>query len=685
MKPMEGTHAVKRKLLLLTFVTAFTLLAGLLTLAGNGDAASAQAASTPATTFSIAPGDAERVPLDRDDGVCTLAEAVEAANDQGVSNPPLNDCGSASPGLNIIELQAGDYTLTTQVATINGGNTATFSVVSPILVRGVTSDTTTIRRDPSASDQFRFFYVGSDGFLTLENLALAGGYANAGSGGGAVHVYPSGTLLVTRTQMLSNTARYGGALYSGGETTVIDSAFLGNSASEDDASLGGAIYSSNRMTVTATSITANESTDDGGGIYIVSTGSGAFQISLSNISNNLANSDGANGGDGGGIYHHVGVLTSTLNSLTLNAAAPSLPDGGGEARGGGIFSSDTLNLFYTLVDGNAAMSGAGLYNDVTASTTVTSTLFIANLAADTGGGIDNRGYLGMDNAIVWANIAQGNGGGLHNSTYGGPFADLRASTFYQNQAVGGSGGGIFNVSDSGTWTALSNVTIANNSAAGPGGGILNGDGKAQGRIVVASSTIANNTAGGDGGGISSANIITDYVRLRNTILTGNTSGGAGTAQNCAGLMLSQGYNLDSGSGCPFSEPGDISNGDAALDSLAPADPMQVLQGNITPAFDLLSQSQAINAANPIACYNALNLSNNDMALQTDQWGEARVKQGRCDIGSIESDNAPTAVTLSGLEAATPGSGALAAAMGAGLLSLALLAFWSIRRAHVRAQ
>ncbi|MCO5243433.1 MAG: hypothetical protein M9927_06335 [Anaerolineae bacterium] len=663
---------MRKHLFLVVLGAAFALLSGLFVLMSHGSVLPVHAASGPATTFTIAPGDAERVPLDRNDGVCTLAEAVEAANDQGVSNPPLNDCGSGSPGLNIIELQAGDYNLTAQVAVINGGNTATFNVVTPIIVRGVTSDTTTIRRDPSSQDQFRFFHVGSNGFLTLENLGLAGGYANGGTGGGAAYVSPNGTMLVTRTQMLSNTARYGGALYNGGSTTVIDSAFLGNSASEDDASQGGAIYATNNMTVTASSITANESTDSGGGIYVSGTGSGAFWISLSNISTNVANSDVANGGSGGGIYHSSGVVTSTLNSITLNAALPSVPIGHGSAvaEGGGVYAADKMNLFFTLVDGNAAESGAGLFNSPAASTTVTSTLFIGNLASATGAGIANRGALDLYNAILWANVAEGNGGGLYNETLSGASANVRNSTIVQNQSLAARRRRSSTSTGSNAWTALSNVTVASNNANGDGGGIANGN---DGQIVVASSTLANNTAGGNGGGIASSDPITNHVRIRNTILTGNNGGNVETTENCSGALTSQGYNLDSGTGCAFVEPGDISDGNAALDSLAPADPLQVLQGNITPAYDLLPDSQAINAANPTACYDARNVNNNGMPLETDQWGEARVKQLRCDIGAIETDNTPTAVTLTGLVASSPTHTALPAGLVAAFALLALLA------------
>ena len=551
-------------------------------------------------------------------------------------------------------------------------------------MRGVTSDTTTICRTGDPQDEFRFFYVGSNGFLTLENVGLEGGFANGGTGGGAVYVSPNGSLLMTRTQMLANTARYGGALYNAGSTTVIDSSFLGNSASENDASQGGAIYVTNNITITSSSITANESTDSGGGIYVSGTGSGAAWISLSNISNNVANSDVSNGGNGGGIYHSNGVVTSTLNSITLNAALPSVPcrPRRTAAEGGGVYAADEMNLFFTLVDGNAAESGAGMFNSPAASTTVTSTLFIGNLASATGAGIANRGALDLYNAILWANLAEGNGGGLYNETLSGAYANVRNSTIVQNQSLAGSGGGVFNLTGSSAWTALSNVTVASNSASGSGGGIANGD---EGQIIVASSTVANNTSGGDGGGIASSDPITEHVRIRNTILTGNNGGNVETTENCGGALTSQGYNLDSGTGCPFAEPGDISSGNAALDSLAPADPLQVLQGNITPAYDLLPESQAINAANPVACYDARNVNNNGMPLETDQWGEPRVKQLRCDIGAIETDNTPTAVTVTSLAATTANDSALPVAVVTALGLLALVVFAGARRLRAPAQ
>lgn len=610
------------------------------------------AASSAPTVFSIPPGDAERVPFDRDDGVCTLAEAVEAANDQGMSNPPLNDCGSASAGLNVIQLQAGNYDLTQQVAVINGGNTATFSIVTPILIQGPGDESTAIRRTEAATDDFRFFQVGDFGKLTIDQITLTGGSANAGSGGGAVRIDSGGMFSLTNSSLISNTARFGGALFNGGDTYIVDSNLVGNSASEDANSQGGAIYNTDDLVLTTSELTGNSATLDGGAIYNSIGGSGQMIINFSSIAGNTANSDVANGGNGGGIYHHTGPLFLNFSTVAGNLALPDAPleMGGGTSNGGGIYASDELTSVGTLVDTNAALNGAGLYTSPSANVVLSQTLLIANAAAENGAGIYNQGELWLDNAIVWANIAaQGDGGGLYIDTASGsgPEADLRNSTIYGNQSLVGNGGGIFNRTAFGNTTTLSNVTISNNQApAGSGGGFYN---DTSSRAVIASSTIVYNTVGGDGGGIFNANSAVDDLRLRNSLLADNTSANTAASGNCSGLLSSQDYNLDSGVSCALAGAGDISNGVADLDSLSPPDPMAVLSGDITPSYALLGASQALNAANPAACYDAQNILNNDLPLEIDQRGEQRVQQGRCDIGSVESQ-APTAVTLASLQA-----------------------------------
>lgn len=634
----------------------------------------AQAQPDAPAMFVIAPSDAERVPLDRGDGICTLAEAVEAANDQGQSNPPLNDCGSGSVGVNIIQLQAGNYDLTEQVTVINGGNTATFNIVTPILIQGSGDESTAIRRTENATSDFRFFHVDNFGKLTIDQLTLTGGSANAGTGGGAIYIAPGGMFSLTNSSLISNTARFGGGVYNSGWTNIVDSALVGNSASEDENSQGGGIYNTNALALTTSDMTGNSATLDGGAIYNNLSGSGEMVISFSSIAGNVANSDVTNGGSGGGIYHHVGPLRVLFSTIAGNLALPDTPGelGGASSSGGGLFVSDDLTMIGTLIDTNAAVNGAGVYAMPSANAVLSQTLVIANAAAENGGGIYNRGNMSLDNAIVWANVATlGDGGGLYIDTGSGAETDLRNSTVYGNQSPRGNGGGIFNRTELGDYTTLSNVTLSNNQAATAGGGFYHDSGRA----VIASSTVVYNSSAA-GGGIFNADLLTsDSIRLRNSLLADN-----GANDNCSGLVTSQGYNLDSGVSCALAGAGDISNGVAMLDSLSPPDPMAVLSGDITPSYALLGSSQALNAANPTACYDALNINNNDNPLLTDQRGEERVQDGRCDIGSVESQ-APTAVTLASLDTAT--SAPSAAGLTWLAAGLALLAALGLMAAIVR--
>ena len=640
----------------------FTISLGLILLWSS--LISAEAETRAPAVFVIAPGDAERVPYDPADGICTLAEAIEAANDQGMSDPPLNDCGSGSAGLNIIQLQAGNYDLTEQVAVINGGNTATFNIVTPIVIQGPGDESTAIRRTEDATSDFRFFHVDDFGKLTVDNVTLTGGSANGGTGGGAVFIAPGGMFSLTNSSLISNTARFGGGIYNSGDSNIVDSNLVGNSASENESSQGGAIYNTDDLILTTSDLTGNSATLDGGAIYNNIGGAGVMVVSFSSIAGNVANSDATNGGNGGGIYHHTGPLYLNFSTVAGNLALPSAPGelGGSTSDGGGLYLSGDVTMVGTLIDTNGALNGAGIYALPSANAVLSQTLVIANAAAEDGGGIYNRGDMVLDNAIVWANVATlGDGGGLYIDSGSGRETDLRNSTIHGNQSPQGNGGGIWNRTEVGDYTTLSNVTVAENQAgAGNGGGFYH----AAGRAVIASSTIVYNTSSA-GGGIFNQDLVTsDSVRLRNTLLADN--GGSG---NCSGPITSQGYNLDSDVGCALASAGDISNGVADLDSLSPPDPMAVLSGDITPSYGLLGASQAINAANPTACYDARNINNNDNPLMTDQRGEERVQDGRCDIGSVESQ-APTAVTLASLQA----DSALPATQASWLAaSLALLA------------
>lgn len=223
------------------------------------------------------------------------------------------------------------------------------------------------------------------------------------------------------------------------------------------------------------------------------------------------------------------------------------------------------------------------------------------------------------------NVGSAIGAGI--TVGGGPFT-LADSTVSGNAATaaGDSGGGIGAGPSAGPMT-LVNDTISGNSATGNGGGIAFGNG-AGNQLTLENVTIADNHAdsdsigGGNGGGVAREGFA-PAMTLHNTIIAGNTGGGA---PDCVGLasggtVTRSGDLIGDLSGCgyPTPGPGDITGVDPLLGPLAG-------NGGPTPTQALLAGSPAIDhAAAPCPA--------------TDQRGVARPQLGGCDIGAYELEPA----------------------------------------------
>ena len=163
---------------------------------------------------------------------------------------------------------------------------------------------------------------------------------------------------------------------------------------------------------------------------------------------------------------------------------------------------------------------------------------------------------------------------------------------------------------------VNNSTISGNSCVVSGGGIAN----ASGTVTISSSTIVGNTCG-LGGGVTAS----DTVNLKNTIVANNTATEPGGGDG-SGMITSQGYNLiKNGSGSLV--VGDLTG------NIIGADPnLGPLQNNggFTPTRALIPGSPAFNSGNPAGCRNQAGA-----LLTTDQRGNLRPSQGRCDMGAFE--------------------------------------------------
>jgi hypothetical protein len=340
-----------------------------------------------------------------------------------------------------------------------------------------------------------------------------------------------------------------------------------------------------------------------GGIYNY----GALTITNSVLSNNISSAGLA------GAIDNMGVLIIENSTLGSNLSG---------MMGGGVINSGTATIISSTFTSNQALIAGAIYNH--GLMTIIGSNFIANTTTSGGG----AGIYNDSNLSVYTSTFSGNttavsqrGGGLYNIV--GSVAVVSRSSFINNGAPGGLGGGIAN---EGQLTVFADVFTGNYSSGGLGGGIysstsdptmitnstfsgnfggLSGGGvMADGPTTVLNSTFYNNTAGGlvNGG--------TDVVSVKNTILSGDP------ANNCVGTITSLGNNLEDGSACALSEPGDLSNTNPLLGSL-------LNNGGHTLTHALLYGSPAINAGTNTGCPTA------------DQRGIVRPLFGTCDIGAYE--------------------------------------------------
>jgi hypothetical protein len=217
------------------------------------------------------------------------------------------------------------------------------------------------------------------------------------------------------------------------------------------------------------------------------------------------------------VFHILFDANVSLSGMTIRGGII-------DTWGGGIFKEGTLTIEDSVVSGNSAWLGGGIFshwmfNRVTL--TVRNSTISDNFA-DTGGGIYGNGNITVHDSTISGNTALFLGGGivsterltLENSIVannsaalaGGIYLGLRASGVFQPSTISGS-------------------TITGNSA-GSGGGILN-----DGTLIVNNSTLSDNFADAGGGIYNSGTL-----RVLDSTILGNFAVLGGDVYN-AGLLF----------------------------------------------------------------------------------------------------------------------------------------------------
>ena len=351
---------------------------------------------------------------------------------------------------------------------------------------------------------------------------------------------------------------------------------------------------------------------NGGGINL--DGDGALVVRRSRISNNRAAVDGA----GLNVDDSGGVLRINSSTVTRNLA---------DSNGGGINAEQShrvvvLDMLIADNEVDGCCNGGGIDID-NGDLVVKNSEIRGNTVEGNGAGIYGSGdELEISDSSIVNNSTTGNGGGL--LTRSGP-SNVRGTTIARNDAF--IGGGIVVIND-GPLDVL-NSTISGNAADRSGGGI--GVTALNGSVELRSTTVADNVADadqnmdGDGGGVFvNEDVASSAFSLLNTLLAGNRDR-SGNDEDCAGPLMSEGYNLVGVDGCI-----DDQQGDQIGTASNPIDPrIGPLASNdgATKTHTLRSNSPAVNAGNP-----GQPGSGDPACPQRDQRGEPR---SNCDIGAFE--------------------------------------------------
>jgi CSLREA domain-containing protein len=278
--------------------------------AGHAAAPVAQAGDCPPDSICV------NTPLDAkkgNDGLCSLREAIIAANSDKSSGGKPGECAKGN-GSDTILLPPDTYLLT---RTDNGNEDA-----SQTGDLDITDNLNIIVDSPGATIDAsgitdRILHILS-GDVTITGVAFKNGGSNVDDGGG---IRNSGTLTLTNVTVSGNRAtNNGGGIYSTGTLILSKSTVSGNTAAND----GGGLYNNAAgiLTLNNSTVSGNASDNSGGGLF---QNGGETNLNNVTITENTADKDGDGAGDGGGVRIDAGTVNVRNSIIGGNHDSSSTP------------------------------------------------------------------------------------------------------------------------------------------------------------------------------------------------------------------------------------------------------------------------------------------------------------------------------------------------------------------------
>lgn len=382
------------------------------------------------------------------DGLCTLREAITAANANTASGAVVGECAAGSTSdADTIDLTGltGSITLTSVLPNLS----------SDMLLNGPGPGTLTIQR---GNLNFAVFTVSSSATAAISGLAVQGGSPSTNFG-----ILNSGTLNLSDCTV----SGFGRGVGNGQGTLTISNCTVSGNLNG-----GGISNSQGTLNLINSVVSGNDSRGAfGPGID----NSGTLNVTNSIITNNLGHNAISNG--------FGGTATFTNSTISNNGERGLINHGNLSMTGGSIVGNS---------NGGAILGGIAMLNGVTVSNNSNT----GGTGFGGGGLFINGSAVTVINCLVTNNSTTSDGGGIRN---GGGKATIINTTVSGNNSVG-RGGGV-NTVDGGLANFVGvNLTITGNRA-GFGGGVFRESGPMKFKnSIIAANFFQNGTSPSDIGG-----------------------------------------------------------------------------------------------------------------------------------------------------------------------------------------
>lgn len=250
------------------------------------------------------------------DGLCSLREAISAANIQAASGAAPGECGAGqSLPFDEIVLPAGSFRLERTGAADDSNANGDLDVRrSGLRIAGAGADLTEIRGDRNE----RVLDIGAGAApaasaVVLRGLTIRNGDADTG---GAVRSNVGWGVEIASCTIANNTAESGGGIAASGPLTVVASTFHANSATSADGAGGGGLRYAGTVPAQLRNVSfeANESFTDGGAALFV----GPARLNNVSVAGNFSDADLNGTGDGAIAAQNTVELSNTLLAANVD-------------------------------------------------------------------------------------------------------------------------------------------------------------------------------------------------------------------------------------------------------------------------------------------------------------------------------------------------------------------------------